>query len=162
MSGIVYKVDIPQLPALQKAFAQAPALTRQAVATALNKSLTGYQATAKQLAPIDTGDLRSRIALYPGSWSGNTIRGSVAAEAPHSIWQEAGTGIYGPRHTPITPKTKSTLAWFSGGQWHFAKSVKGSKPRWFMRGSVEQNQTRTDQHFQRALDDVVGQIGRTA
>ena len=158
--SIVYKVEIPNLPALQKAFAQAPVLTRQAVTTALNKSLTGYQATAKQLAPIDTGDLRSRIALYPGSWSGNTIRGSVAAEAPHSIWQEAGTGIYGPRHTPITPKIKSTLAWFSGGTWHFAKSVKGSKPRWFMRGSVEQNQQKTDRYFAEALEHVVDQIAR--
>ena len=51
--ALTYTVAVPQLPALPAAFAKAPELTKQAVTTAINRSLVGYQATAKQLAPID-------------------------------------------------------------------------------------------------------------
>lgn len=160
--SLTYSVQIKNLPQLQAAFAKAPAETKQAVTTAMNKSLTGYQATAKQLAPIDKGQLRAGILIEPVSWVGTTAKGVVAATAGHSLWQEQGTGIYGPHHTPIRPKTKPMLAWYSGGQWHFAKSVRGSKPKWFMKGSVEQNQSKTDRYFADAIDRVVDEIARRA
>lgn len=155
---MTYTVAIPQLPALQAAMAKAPELTRQAIMTAMNKSLVGYQATAKQLAPIDQGILRGSIQQLPITWSGNSATGVVSTDLAYSRFMEEGTGIYGPAHTPITPKTKKTLAWFSGGQWHFAKSVRGSKPHWYMKGSVEANQRKTEGYFAEALDSVATQI----
>jgi len=159
--AITYSVSIPNLPSLQAAFTKASELTRQAVTTAINKSLVGYQATAKQLAPIDQGILRGSIQIQPAVWTGNNATGSVGTTTKYAVFQEIGTGIYGPRHTPITPKTKPVLAWFSGGAWHFAKSVKGSKPHWYMRGSVEANQSKTEGYFAQALDDVATQIAST-
>lgn len=156
---MTYTVSVPQLPALQAAMAKAPELTKLAITTAMNKSLVGYQTTAKQLAPIDQGILRGSIQQLPITWIGNSATGVVSTgELKYAVWQEVGTGIYGPAHTPITPKTKPVLAWFSGGQWHFAKSVKGSKPHWYMRGSVEQNQSKTEGYFAQALDQVANQI----
>lgn len=156
---MTYTVAIPQLSALQVTFAKAPELTKQAITTAMNKSLVGYQTTAKQLAPIDQGILRGSIQQLPIAWSGNSATGVVSTgELKYAVWQEVGTGIYGPAHTPITPKTKKTLAWFSGGQWHFAKSVRGAKPHWFMKGSVVANQSRTEGYFAQALDQVANQI----
>jgi hypothetical protein len=160
--SLSYSVSIPQLPDLQKAFQRAPEATKSAITTAINKSLVGYQATAKQLAPFDKGALRGSIQISPASWSGNTGKGSVGTNLNYAVYQETGTGIYGPRHTPITPKTKPVLSWYSGGKWHFAKSVKGSRPRWYMKGSVEQNQSKTEGYFQQALDQVAQQLARSA
>lgn len=52
---------------------------------------------------------------------------------------EEGTGIYGPKGTPIVPKTAKVLRWPAGGMtltgkvrpggYAFAKSIKGMKPR---------------------------------
>lgn len=160
--SLTYSVTIPQLPALQKAFQAAPEAAKTAITTAINKSLIGYQATARQLAPIDKGGLRASIQVTPASWSGNSAKGSVGTNLNYAIFQEQGTGVYGPYHTPIVPKTKKALAWYSGGKWHFAKSVKGSRPRWYMKGSVEQNQSRTEGYFQAALDQVTQQLVRAA
>lgn len=160
--AITYTVTIPQLPALQQAFAKAPELTRKEVVTAINKSLMAYQTTAKQLAPIDRGTLRSSLLIDSAKWSGNTAKGSMGTDLKYAEWQERGTGIYGPYHTPIRPKTKPVLAWYSGGKWHFAKSVRGSKPRWFMKGSVERNQAGTEARFAEALEHVANQIARAA
>jgi hypothetical protein len=156
---MTYAIDIPQLAALQTAFAQAPELVKQQTTIAANKALVGYQSTAKQLAPIDKGTLRGSIQISPFSWSGNSGSGSVGTGLlNYALFMEQGTGIYGPNHTPIVPTTKKALAWYANGAWHFAKSVKGSKPRWYMRGSVEQNQTKTDGYFQEALDQVASQL----
>lgn len=160
--GLSYSVTIPQLPALQRAYQEAPEVTKREVTVALNKSLVAYQATAKMLAPIDSGVLRGSILLQPAQWSGSSVQGSVGTNTQYAEAQEAGTGIYGPKKRPITPKTKTMLAWYAGGKWHFAKQVKGSRPRWYMRGSVERNQRGTEQRFAQALENVANHLGRAA
>ena len=49
-------------------------------------------------------------------------------------WIVFGTGIYGPRRSPIVPKRKKFLAWQNPntGQWNRRKSVRGMKPRNFV------------------------------
>lgn len=157
---MTYTVTIPQLGDLQDAFARMPGLTKTEVTKAVNRSLVSYQGTAKQLAPIDTGLLRSMILIEPARWTGNTVRGAVNSGAPYALEQEVGTGIYGPRKTPIRPRSKPVLSWYSGGKWHFAKEVRGSRPRWYMRGSFEQNQSNTEANFQLALDNVTQALAK--
>lgn len=44
-------------------------------------------------------------------------------------WIVKGTGIYGARHRPITPKRAPALKWKDvRGRWHSSKSVRGMKP----------------------------------
>lgn len=161
--SLTYSVEIPQLAALAAAFANAPQQLKPALTVAVNRSLMGYQATAKQLAPIDKGVLRGSIQIQAASWSGDTVTGSVGTgPMDYALYMEQGTGIYGPTGAPITPKNKKVLAWFADGQWRYAKSVKGVKPHWYMRGSVEQNQAKTEGYFQDALDQVAGQIASGA
>ncbi len=156
---ITYSVSIPQLPQLQAAFRQAPETTTKAVTTAVNRSLVRYQTTAKQLAPVDTGRLRGAIQLRPATRRGNTIEGSVSVDAlNYAEYQERGTGIYGPTGTPIRPKRAKMLAWQRGGRWHFAREVRGVRPRWYMRGSLQQNQAATEGYFQQAVDDVTATL----
>ncbi len=159
--AVSYSVSIPQLGALQQAFARAPEITARAVMTATNQSLVGYQATARQLAPVDTGLLRRSIQLRPAQRRGNVIEGSVTTgPLKYAEYQERGTGLYGPYRTPIRPKKAKVLRFQAGGRTVFARQVRGSRPRWFFRGSVEQNQGRTERNFQAALDDVARQLAR--
>ncbi len=160
--SLTYSVSIPQLVPLQQAFINAPERTKQELTVATNRSLLAYQATAKDLAPIDQGILKGSIQLSAAQWSGNTITGSVGTNNEYSLFQEQGTGIYGPHHAPIVPKSKPTLVWYSNGAWHFAKSVKGSKPRWYMKGSLEQNQSNTERNYQAALDAVANSFAGAA
>lgn len=93
------------------------------------------QSTAQQLAPVDTGRLRQSgdTQMRPG-------RGSLVARVGfyvrHAWWVHEGTGIYGPRRTPITPRRARVLAWRGRGGWRYARSVRGMRPRPFLRRAV--------------------------
>lgn len=153
--ALTYRVEIKNLAELQTRFKQAPDLTAKHLIVAGNKSLVSLQGSAKQLAPIDQGPLRAGIQVTPMRRTGSVIAGSVNATRAYSIFQEAGTGIYGPRKAPIRPKNGKFLV-FKGrdGKTIFARQVKGSRPRWFMKGSVEQNQSKIDRYFEQAADNI--------
>ena len=92
---------------------------------------------AQVLAPRKTGFLQRNIVPGPLTKEYAVIE----ARAPYSGFVEHGTGLYGPLHRKIVPKTAKVLAWrvgsvtlsgrsrVSGGQqtagWAFARSVKG-------------------------------------
>lgn len=94
-------------------------------------------AEAKARVPRKTGNLGRNI--LPGSVT--TTHARVEARTPYAAYVEMGTGIYGPKHKPITPKHAKVLAWRTGaskptrlsgrvrrgdqGQTIFARSVKG-------------------------------------
>ncbi len=156
---MTYSVSIPQLPALQKAFAQAPQLVAKEVTNAGNRALVRYQATAKQKSPVAKGTLRGSIQIQPMTRRGNTIEGSVGTSLGYAIWQEQGTGIYGPANRPIRPRNGKMMVFTVGGKKVFARSVKGTKPKWYMRGSLEQNAGATAKDFDQALSTVANSLG---
>lgn len=109
-----------------------------------------------KLHPVDREDTRFGVATgIPAFGGGTSIRGaggrfvgagtapegqliarstiSVAREPRHAIWVHDGTGIYGPRHRPITtipPGKYMTFYWFKGiitKHFHL-KLVKGQRP----------------------------------
>ena len=157
---IVYDVKLQgdTLQQLIAAYDQAPAITAKHTMRAVNQALISYQGTARPIAPIDQGPLRNSIQIEPAKHPGNRIEGSVGTDLPYAEWQERGTGIYGPYGVPIRPKRAKVLAWQSGGKWHFAKQVKGVRPRWYMRGSLQQNQSNTDRYFATATDRIAQEI----
>ena len=70
----------------------------------------------------------------------------VGTDVYYAIWIHDGTGIYGPKHTPIKPKQAKVLAFRSkvyGAKkgkyagWVFARSVKGMKPNPFLKNALE-------------------------
>lgn len=90
-------------------------------------------------APRKTGNLKRSIHAEVGSIGGFT--GKVIQDtgvAKYGYWVHDGTGIYGPKGTPIVPVNKKVLAWKSGNGMFFARSVKGMKPRPFMKQAFEQ------------------------
>lgn len=122
-----YRVQVNGLGELQKGFAKAPEVTKREVTKAINSSLVHYQATAKTLAPVDTGRLRSSITLFPAKASGNRIEGSIKTGTHYAVYQELGTS-------------------------------RGVPARLYMKGSVDENQERTNQAFAMAAENIANEI----
>lgn len=159
---ISYRVEIKNLKELQERFKQAPEIASKHILEAGNKSLLSLQGTAKQLSPIDTGRLRQSILVSPMKRSGNAFTGSVGTGLKYAEIQEGGSGIYGPNKAPIRPKTKKFLAFKTkDGKWIRAKSVKGVKGRFFMKGAVEGNQRKIDGYFETAANDITKDLSTT-
>ncbi|QRY62755.1 HK97 gp10 family phage protein [Gordonia sp. PDNC005] len=110
---------------------------------------------AKVNCPVDEGTLRASIT-YVTRISSTGAKVIVGSPLPYAEYFHTGTGIYGPRGTPIVPVTKKALKfkWDGPGGatrskdkrgYVFAKSVKGIRPNPFLAD---------------ALADVMGDVQR--
>lgn len=85
--------------------------------------------------PTDEGVLANstRWAIYNRGTKNMELRisqGTPSRPKLLPMWLNFGTGIYGPRATPIVPVRAKALAFMGkGGNMVFAKSVRGMKPR---------------------------------
>jgi len=93
---------------------------------------------------INTGHLRAsitvKLVVRPMDLA---VR--VGTNVLYATWVHDGTGIYGPKHTPIRPKQAKVLVFRSKiygakkGKYQgfvFAKSVKGMKPNPFLKNAL--------------------------
>lgn len=81
--------------------------------------------------PYRSGNLRSSTTSTTEGSGTNTV-GIVRVTAPYGIHVHEGTGIFGPRHTPIVPRIKRALAFTTGGIKVVRRSVKGQRPNPFV------------------------------
>ncbi|QDH93515.1 tail assembly chaperone [Gordonia phage Verity] len=112
------------------------------------------QNEARRRAPVDEGTLRNSIE-YVVDVTTRRAHVTIGSPLPYARYIHEGTGIYGPRGTPIVPVSREALKFQvkgSGGKrrgrdapWVFAKSVKGIPPNPFL---VD------------ALEAVMGQVNR--
>jgi hypothetical protein len=95
--------------------------------------------TIAALAPVDTGQLRQRIeADRSTSEASVRFRAPTDSEAPYALFQEVGTGIYGPLGRYITPKRAAMLSWVDrSGDRVFAKRVRGVRPQHYFKRGLE-------------------------
>ena len=98
---------------------------------------------AKRLVPVDHGVLRNSINTELIIRTGPVAR--IGSKVKYALPVHEGTGIYGPRGLPITPKRGKVLVFTSRktNQLVFARSVKGMKGTPYLR---------------RALIEVVGSM----
>lgn len=116
-------------------------VTMQLSDTAMRRSLKGpggaeartvlarakrVEAAAKRRVQVDTGRLRASIHTELRSVSGVTIA-RVGTDVAYARAVHAGTGIYGPRHSPIRPVTAKVLIWRprGGARIIVARQVRG-------------------------------------
>lgn len=93
------------------------------------------QAYARQYAPVDKGTLRGSItAEVTPEPARRRVRGRVESRLPYAIYQELGTGIYGPRGAPIRPKRARRLVFKPKGsnEFVFARQVRGAPPQRYL------------------------------
>jgi hypothetical protein len=89
------------------------------------------EAIAVATAPVDTGRLKNdRTADVRDE--AVRLRGRLEFQVNYAWYVVKGTGIYGPRRRPITPKNAEVLVFRVGGQVVFARQVKGQKPNPFL------------------------------
>lgn len=111
--------------------------------TVVNNVATNLQANLKMESPVDEGKLQ-------GSWTifnDGPLEKTVRTAANYAEYVNDGTGLDGPLHRKITPKTKKALKFKPSkgpfkGKTVFAKSVKGIKPRRFVEKSMERTERR--------------------
>ena len=121
------------------------------------------QNAIKSIVPTITHNLQSSIipVLEPaaGKFIGRVIQDSGVAK--YGRWVNDGTGIYGPEGRPIPPNTAKMLVWKGqDGKKHFAKSVRGMKPRKYMQNglakSVDDVRTAYGDEINRAMKALGG------
>lgn len=109
-------VDAGQLRALSATLATAGAAHRAAATAVVAKTAADIEATAKNLAPVDTGTLKSSIT--------RDVRGLEAEIGPtvnYALYVEAGTSraapqpFLGPATDMHTPEFEAALGKITGG-----------------------------------------------
>lgn len=88
---------------------------------------------------VDTGLLRSSIQVNLVSTAKPKVR--IGTNRKYARWVHDGTGIYGPRRVPITPKRGKVLVFkskaFGGPKGKvFARSVKGMRKNQFLKDAM--------------------------
>lgn len=89
-----------------------------------------------------TGNLRRSIQAKPVEGIGGRFLGEVVQDtkvAKYGPFVEYGTGIYGPKKEPIKPVNAKMLAWKGPDGMIYRRSVKGMKPRPYMRPALNDN-----------------------
>lgn len=102
--------------------------------------------------PVGTsGNLRASLTLEMDTENGEPVA-RVGTNVKYALWVHEGTGEFGPRKTPIRPRTKKYLRWpkinntgqgrrrYKGGQtaeYVYAKKVRGMPPRRFLTDALE-------------------------
>ncbi len=110
-------------------------IVRQAKIKTLTMASMMFSTKSKEVSPIKTGNLRRNIK-YTVNSDGSQAR--VYNNLDYALYQEEGTGIYGPKKKMIVPVRKKFLVFEVGGKIVFARKVRGVRPKWFMRqGSQE-------------------------
>lgn len=92
---------------------------------------------ARRLCPVDTGNLRRTIGYSIHGATPETMSARVGSNAHYALAVEKGTGIYGPKGQPITPKKSNVLVFpGKGGTVVYARSVRGRKATPFLRPAL--------------------------
>jgi phage gpG-like protein len=87
---------------------------------------------ARRRCPVDTGRLRSSLSVRLVAVHGDPAA-VIGTNVKYAGYVMRGTGLYGPRHRPITPVHAKVLVFRGrGGEVVFARSVKGSPARPFL------------------------------
>jgi hypothetical protein len=155
--GYVMTATIVGADRLAEAFAKSPEIVGENMRDALNRSAFKAESIAKQEAPVQYAHLRGSI--HTQGATSTLLEARVGTNLDYAIHQEFGTGIYAGKG-PIVPKRAKVLAWQSGGQWHFAKSVKGVQGKFFFKKAKEQSQPDMDRYIEDALNSIVTSLAQ--
>lgn len=143
---------------LKVKFNASPAIIDKHVGNALVKTAFLVEGKAKQYAPVKYGILRGSINSQGPFGQGGDLHTKVGTNIEYARHQEYGTGIYGKNHTPITPKRKKVLAWKSGGKWHFAKRVRGTKGKFYMKQAKEDGKRTITDEMRKAMKNITQEL----
>lgn len=104
----------------------------------LERRATAVVNGAKRRCPVNTGRLRASITKEVIIDSNSPVA-RVGTNVEYAIFVHNGTGIYGPRGTPIVPRVSRFLVFTPRGSSDkvFARQVRGIRPRPFLKEALE-------------------------
>ena len=86
---------------------------------------------------VDTGTLRSDIHIQMLT-VGKVLAARIGFNVFYGVYVHDGTGIFGPKGQPITPKMSKFLRWKTKkGTVVYATSVKGMRPNPFLKDALK-------------------------
>lgn len=135
------EIKVEELKPLEPRFKKVAKRTVELTSLELQRNL-------KMLSPVDHGRLQGSWVIFQTGELQRTVKSS----AKYAIFVNDGTGIYGPRKTPIThPSIGKMFAFQVNGRMIFTRQIKGIKPRKFVEKSMEMTQSRVQEFMIRAL-----------
>lgn len=89
-------------------------------------------------APKETGFLTARIEADPHPTEARVRFRANVGQPPYGLFQEVGTGLYGPLRRWITPRRARMLSWVDSntGLRRFARRVRGTAPKRYFRTAM--------------------------
>lgn len=98
------------------------------------------QLLARRKAKADTGRLRNSITVVIRPGATGSFICEVGTNIKYAMAVHDGTGVYGPSHTPITPKRGAFLVFKPKGssRFVFAKSVRGQEGEPFLKDALRE------------------------
>jgi len=161
-SGYQVEIELKGFEEFKEKLRQAPDIVADVKYRMMDAMVTIAREKAVMEAPIDTGNLRRNIGANSKVVAmGNDLYGTVgtnlvASGFPYPKAQEYGSGIYGERRTPITPKRGKFLIFKPKGsdKYVFAKKVSGVKPKYFMKKAAEEVKRRSSEILKIGLEIV--------
>lgn len=101
-------------------------------------------------APTDHGKLA-------GDWTVEAVNDTdwrIYTNTEYAPWVHDGTGIYGPRGTPIVPRSSPCLVFEWQGQVWRLRSVKGQKPNPYADRAIVLAESRTEEFINMAIAEM--------
>lgn len=89
-------------------------LVDQAVAKASGKTRDRARRNLTQTGRVDTGALRQSIVSERTIGNGQRVTYQVGSPLPYALYNEQGTGLYGPHHSYIYPRRARVLRFKPG------------------------------------------------
>lgn len=109
---------------------RAEAIHREAVETILSAT--------REAAPSKDGTLRASIVERSHTVEASRVASVIGTDIPYAVYQDTGTGIYGPRGSRIYPVNARALRFEIDGVVIFAASVAGAPRTGFWSDNVTQ------------------------
>lgn len=100
---------------------------------------------AVAMAPVDDGPLRASLRTK-FEYGSRTVKGWVYSDLEYALYVHEGTGIYGPKGSPIKPKRGQFLVFEARnarttprgrGNLVFARQVRGQRPQRFLLNALK-------------------------
>lgn len=102
--------------------------------------------------PVDHGLLRK---WYPASVSDDEI--IIKTPAEYAKYVNDGTGVFGPRGTPIThPSIGKHFVFQAGGKLVFTRQIMGQPGQHFVERSIDQTKSQIKNFYIKAIHEVLG------
>lgn len=139
-----YSIEIEGLERLRDYFKSAPKRVKQELDRASKRSALRVQREARQQAPVDTGRLRSSIALKLLSFGAE-----IWPKAKYGLWVHEGTGVHARNGGG---RTKPWVYKRSDGR--FVRTI-GTKANPFMERAAKLSEPLVRQEFEDAIERVV-------